>query len=368
MLDGIPEQNYIHGHLARVIVVLFQGFFQLCLELGKINQVLIGLIVIHEITKNRRDLLLANVVKGLVKDLPQILRNNANERFAILFINETVRENSKALVNPQANERGLRCHPLLIALQQALEHLGNIPQIKQVMDFGWRRQELGNNCLVHLNRRFGHHVTKLLELVFELGQLLVYHRSKDSVDLGLARERHIDKVKARLQSLADHGTTPTWGTHGSHQEHVLNVLGCLLLSVIPEAPIDPQPDQLEWWLRSIEVLSRHIEVVNECDHPLAADRDIDPLGALLNSRLNDLLDHHGRSLGRDVYDQAAVIHGIHFAYDGLRDGRFACAHRAAQQHRILGFNEARDQVVVSDSVDSWDCYLVKRDGGVVFPA
>lgn len=51
----------------------------------------------------------------------------------------------------------------------------------------------------------------------------------------------------------------------------LDVLDCLFLSIIPEAIVQPQADQFQWWLRAKCVFSRHVEVIHEVYQLLATD-------------------------------------------------------------------------------------------------
>ena len=51
----------------------------------------------------------------------------------------------------------------------------------------------------------------------------------------------------------------------------LDVLYCLFLSIIPEAIVQPQADQFQWWLRAKCVFSRHVEVIHEVYQLLATD-------------------------------------------------------------------------------------------------
>ena len=72
----------------------------------------------------------------------------------------------------------------------------------------------------------------------------------------------------------------------------LDVLDDLLLAVVPEAVVEPELDELERRLRAELVLRRHVEVVHEADHLLAAHRHVHALRALLHAALDDVLHLH----------------------------------------------------------------------------
>ena len=64
-------------------------------------------------------------------------------------------------------------------------------------------------------------------------EFLVDHASVDTLDLALCREGHVDEVEAWLETSRDDHTPTARRSHGTQQEHVLDVLDHLLLSVIP---------------------------------------------------------------------------------------------------------------------------------------
>ena len=177
----------------------------------------------------------------------------------------------------------------LVASQQALEDLGNVPQVEQVVNLGGRGQELVHHRVVDVHGGLGHDVAERLELVVELLELAVDHGAEYAIDLVLLWEGHVDQVEARLQTLRDDGASSAGRSHGGHEQHVLDVLGRLLLAVVPEAEVEPQADELERRLRAVHVLGGHVEVVHEVEHAFAAKRHVHALGALLHTRLDDLL-------------------------------------------------------------------------------
>lgn len=54
----------------------------------------------------------------------------------------------------------------------------------------------------------------------------------------------------------------------------LDVLDCLFESVIPEAIVQPESDELQRGLGTKRVFSRHVEVIHKVNQLLAANRNI----------------------------------------------------------------------------------------------
>ena len=75
----------------------------------------------------------------------------------------------------------------------------------------------------------------------------------------------------------------------THTEPYHNLLGGLIAAVVPEPIVNPEPNQLQWWLRPKRVLGRHVEIVHEGDELLAANGNVHSLGSLLHTTLNDVL-------------------------------------------------------------------------------
>jgi len=68
-----------------------------------------------------------------------------------------------------------------------------------------------------------------------------------------------------------------------------DVLDDLLLSVIPEAVVNPEFDEFEGWLGAERVLGRHVEVVHKRTHLTTPDRNVHTLRALLHATFYDIL-------------------------------------------------------------------------------
>ena len=63
--------------------------------------------------------------------------------------------------------------------------LGDVTQVEEVVDLGWRGQEALHNGVVQLYGRLRHDVANGLHLLLKVLKFLVDHAAKDSLDLGL---------------------------------------------------------------------------------------------------------------------------------------------------------------------------------------
>ena len=62
---------------------------------------------------------------------------------------------------------------------------GDVTQVEEVVDLGWRGQEALHDGVVQLDGCLRHDVADWLHLLFEVLKLLIDHAAKDSLDLGL---------------------------------------------------------------------------------------------------------------------------------------------------------------------------------------
>lgn len=203
-------------------------------------------------------------------------------------------------MDPKSGDAGLGIVEVLVGPQHALEHLGDVSKVEEVVDLGGGGQEALRHSAVHVQGGLGHHVPNGLHLFLKVLELLVDHGAEYPDDLGLRGEGHVDDIKSTLQPWGDDGPSTPRRAHGSHQEHVSNVLDGLLRSIIPEAIVNPEANQLQRGLGPKRVLGWHIEVIHEGDHAFASERHIDTLGSLLHPALNDALHIIRRGLRRHV--------------------------------------------------------------------
>ena len=90
--------------------------------------------------------------------------------------------------------------------------------------------------------------------------------------LRLRREGHVEEVEAVQRARRDDVATAARVAHDGDRLAALDVLGRLLLEVVPEGVLHVLPQDLERRLRAEDLLLRHVEVVDEDHEGLAAGR------------------------------------------------------------------------------------------------
>ena len=73
------------------------------------------------------------------------------------------------------------------------------------------------------------------------------------------------------------------------------------MAIIPESMIDPKSQKLNWWLRSISILSWHVKVINEADGLNVRVLWLEfVVGSLIEVALNNFLASLGGGTSREV--------------------------------------------------------------------
>lgn len=183
----------------------------------------------------------------------------------ILDINESVGKDTKDLVTPELDDLLLLLIQVLVSQIQSLEDLGDVSHIELVMWLGWGGEELILHNVEQVDGGLGDWLNQGLDLLVEQRELVSGQCIIDLPHVLLGQLSECDQVELGHDSVGDDATTSTWLTHGSQDLHVLHQVADNLLSVVPEAVVDPLTEQLERWLRSIAVFSWHVEVINEAD-------------------------------------------------------------------------------------------------------
>lgn len=87
-------------------------------------------------------------------------------------------------------------------------------------------------------------LTQVAYVFVELFQMLVQHGRKYFRYLRSFREREVDDAEATGHPVADGVPTAAGRAHSADQQHVLDVLQRLVLSVVPKLVVYPLTDQL----------------------------------------------------------------------------------------------------------------------------
>lgn len=142
-------------------------------------------------------------------------------------------------MDPQSQQRRLGIVIILVAPQQALEYLRNIPQIEQIMYLRGRRQHLRNHVLVQIDRGIGNFVSHKLHCLIKFHQMLGEHGVENSSYRRFIGEGHVDDVESAQEPFGNDVPAAAGWSHGRQDQHVLDVFSGLLLSVVPEAVVHP---------------------------------------------------------------------------------------------------------------------------------
>lgn len=85
-------------------------------------------------------------------------------------------------------------------------HLGDIPQVEQVVDLGRCGEEAGHDGIINLDGGLGHHISDRLHLLLEVLQLLVNHGAEDPLDLRFLQKINVNfKISVYQRNVAAPG-------------------------------------------------------------------------------------------------------------------------------------------------------------------
>lgn len=80
----------------------------------------------------------------------QITFKHLEEPSPILFINQTVIEDTLSFVNPQADKCFFVLKIVVIYFEDALENFAQVSQVECIVRFSWSWQELSSNFTIHV--------------------------------------------------------------------------------------------------------------------------------------------------------------------------------------------------------------------------
>ena len=86
---------------------------------------------------------------------------------------------------------------------------------------------------------------------------------KNSFHVCLRRNGVVYNMEFRQNSCGYFSPTTSWLAHGCKNLQVLYIILNNFLSIVPEFVVHPLSYELEWWLRSECVFSRHIQIINK---------------------------------------------------------------------------------------------------------
>mmetsp|Transcript_39918 Transcript_39918/g.120622 ORF Transcript_39918/g.120622 Transcript_39918/m.120622 type:complete len:497 (+) Transcript_39918:1506-2996(+) len=173
--------------------------------------------------------------------------------------------------------------------QEASEHAAHVPDIELVMEVGRCFPEGGHDGLVQAQSRLddARHVLGHGCLEGQALEVALHERGVNHVQGGRLREGDGARPEVPLQAWV-HDERARGGVHARHVLCVANVLQGDLVAVPPMVVILLLLQKLNGALRVVFVQSRHVQVVDEINHPQLPRRRIQLARLLLERAL-----HHG---------------------------------------------------------------------------
>jgi len=188
-------------------------------------------------------------------------------------------------------------------LEHALPDAAEIAQIEYVVEFGRGRQHLHLRHLPDDSRHRNEVVDELNDLLIEplRTEVAAADDRKDLVDGAVGRQRAVKDGELALESLRDVVPTASRVDHRC-QELDVDDVGELagLLEAVEALDLHRLAGNLVGDLVAPLVDDRHVDVVDEHGHALAARRTVRRSDAFLHVALHDALKQHRCRGGREV--------------------------------------------------------------------
>ena len=338
-----------HEHLRALADVLERaaGLVDLRRELDE-HVVVVEDVLAEEV--DVEDLLLGRgVQRGAEGALDDVLEA-VGEPELVRVARELVLEDAAALVLPEAQQREvvvrrghLRAavlHRVLGRQQHALEDARELAHVEGVVELGRRRKHLGLDAAPELDRRgreLGHDAEAVLaELV--RGEAAAQHLAVEVVDGLDGRQHEVEGEELALEAVRDVVAAAARVRHAGHELQVLadlEVAALVLVEEVDAALVDELAHDLVRRLVAPGVHGRHADVVDEDGHLLVVRRAEGLAAALVEVRLDRLLEHARLGGAREVDALEHALGRVEGGEEHKRRARLGRARRAEQQHGPL---------------------------------
>ena len=263
---------------------------------------------------------------------------------------ELVLEDAAALVLPEPQQRQVvvrRRHLRAAGLdrvlgrqQHALEDARELAHVEGVVELGRRRKHLGLDAAPELDRGRrelgydGHEV--LAEL---LGvEAAAQHLAVEVVDGLDGRQHEVEGEELALEAVRDVVAAAARVRHGRDELQVLadlEVAALVLVEEVDAALVDELAHDLVRRLVAPRVHGRHADVVDEDGHLLVVRRAEALAAALVEVRLDRLLEHARLGGAREVDALEHALGRVEGGEEHERRARLGRARAAEQQHGLL---------------------------------
>mmetsp|Transcript_1957 Transcript_1957/g.4404 ORF Transcript_1957/g.4404 Transcript_1957/m.4404 type:complete len:492 (+) Transcript_1957:1679-3154(+) len=347
VLDGVHEEDEVHGLGRRQVVLLQVRLHQLVQLLG----VLYGLVVpvlrshshLEEVAEEDRQLLEGlGVVPVDAELLLEHLVQPALEQDLVLVVDEPILEDPLVLVAPQSQEGAGVGTVLYLQRQDPLEDLGQVSEVESVVTLSRRREHLRRDSLVDVDARVDRRLGKRLDVRREHRKVPVEDGEEDDEENGAGGRGDGEHREVPEEPVSHYVASSSRGPTGCDQNHVDDVVPVELLPVVKASKrtvvlqrVCHLPQQLDRGLSPVLLPCRHVDVINEADELLVHRRPHHSLPLLLETKFQHLLRARARRLRGEVDGEGDQI-SFHLPPQELPrdrervegvddDDRFACA-------------------------------------------
>ena len=173
-------------------------------------------LVDEEVDKDSISLLVRHAVLNVVhREIRlELIVDHLFELLAILKANQSIVEDSQALVRPELDELVLALVVVFVCEEESLEDLGDVTHIVDVMSLFRCGQEILHALVEDVDRGQAQSVVQELDIIAKLDELRDEDGVIDLSHLLFVRVREVDQVEFRDESGGQVGAPTSWFTHG----------------------------------------------------------------------------------------------------------------------------------------------------------
>ena len=172
---------------------------------------------------------------------------------------------------------------------------------------------------------------------------------------------HRDEVEVAKKPRGDWVSAAARRTHRRRELHVDELSHRELRPIVPSLVIHKLTEELDGRLRAVLLQLGHVQIVDEDDRALANRWPEDTLTALIELRVDDVLNLVGARLRRERALHVLKL-GLILLVQGLFDvHRLTRARRAAKQHVFPVGDQQIEEEPVPDRVDGGDDDVLKLE-------
>mmetsp|Transcript_33252 Transcript_33252/g.87955 ORF Transcript_33252/g.87955 Transcript_33252/m.87955 type:complete len:1619 (-) Transcript_33252:4415-9271(-) len=338
---GVVEEDEVHGRVLLVVLdqLVLDHLLQARHVLGGHVLPLVAASLGHEGREDERGR--EELVLGYHREVLRVGPvEDAVQLRLVGGVDQSVREDSLALVEPAPAELGRRLDQRAVGGQEPLEDVRDVLEVELVVELRRRGQEARGVEDAEdqgVDRRLHDRVAELLDRRGEGREVLLEDRRVDALDRrGAGREARDDR-EAPLEPRVHHEGARL-GVHARGEADVHQVLFLVERGSVVHLPVRHHlREQHDGGLRVVGVHVRHVQVVDEEDALLVRRGAVGPAGSLVHGAHDDALkcEGGGKAVVVDRLVDVLVALGREVREEVLDDCRLAGSRDAHVQHRLL---------------------------------